>query len=265
MGNKLYFVTDAHLGVGADTAERERSLCALLDSMKQDAAMIVLLGDMFDFWFSYRHVVPRGHIRLLGKLAELADSGIELHYFIGNHDMWLFDYLEKEMTITMHEEPTVITFGGRHFLMGHGDGLGHLDRRYDVLRRMFRSRLNQWIFACLPEWMTFGIALRWSDTSKQKHLREDLSFKGEDGEGIILYCKERIQQEDIDYCVFGHRHNPVNITLSIPSNGHPVQYVNVGNWFTERTYACFDGERLSIINAASCADSDSAVPSKSEN
>lgn len=265
MGNKLYFITDAHLGVGADTAERERTLCALLDNMKRDAAMVVLLGDMFDFWFSYRHVVPRGHIRLLGKLAELADSGVELHYFIGNHDMWLFDYLEKEMTITMHEEPAIITFAGRRFLMGHGDGLGHLDRHYDMLRWLFRNRFNQWLFGCLPEWMTFGIALRWSDSSKQKHRREDLDYKGEEREGIVLYCKERMVQEEIDYCVFGHRHTPLSVTLSGTCAGHAVQYVNVGDWFTHRTYACFDGEQLELINAANCGDSGSAVPSKSEN
>ena len=247
MGNKLYFITDAHLGVGADTREREKELCHLLDEMQHDAAMIVFLGDMFDFWFSYRHVVPRGHIRILGKMAELADKGIEMHYFIGNHDMWLFDYLEKEMSITMHGEPTLITFGGKHFLMGHGDGLGHLDRHYDLLKRVFRGRFNQKLFSILPEWMTFGLALRWSDSSKQKHKREDLSFKGEEGEGILRYCKQRVQTEDIDYCVFGHRHTPISTTLSVKSNGHDVQYVNVGNWFTERSYAEYDGTVLRLI------------------
>ncbi|KWW31592.1 MAG: UDP-2,3-diacylglucosamine hydrolase [bacterium P3] len=265
MGNKLYFVTDAHLGAGRDSRERERELCALLDAMKQDAAMVVLLGDMFDFWFSYRHVVPRGYIRLLGKLAELADAGVELHYFVGNHDMWMFDYLEREMCITMHEEPAVLEFGGRRFLMGHGDGLGHLDRRYDLLRLMFRNKMNQWLFSCLPEWMTFGIALRWIDSSKQKHRREDLCYKGEEGEGIVRYCKERMAQEDIDFCVFGHRHTPLQVTLSTRCHGHEVQYVNVGDWFTHRSYACFDGSRLELIDATSYADSGSADLSKSEN
>ena len=265
MGNKLYFVTDAHLGVGADSRERERTLCELLDRMKADAGMVVLLGDMFDFWFSYRHVVPRGHIRLLGKLAELADSGVELHYFIGNHDMWLFDYLEQEMRITMHEEPEVLTFGGKRFLVGHGDGLGHLDPHYDRLRRIFRCRLNQRLFALLPEWMTFGLAIRWSDSSKQKHLKEDLAYKGEEREGIVLYCKERLAHEELDYCVFGHRHTPLQVTLSVQSNGHDVEYVNAGDWFTHRTYACFDGQRLRLIDAANCGDSGSAAPSKSGN
>ena len=244
--NKYYFVSDAHLGAGADSREREQQLCRLLDLMKQDAAMIVFLGDMFDFWFTYRHVVPRGHIRLLGKMAELSDSGIELHYFVGNHDMWLFDYLHSQMAITMHDDPELMQIGGKTFLVGHGDGLGHTDRRYDMLRRIFRSRLNQRLFALLPEWMTFGIALRWSDSSKQKHKREDLSYKG-DNEGIVIYCKERMRCEHIDYCVFGHRHTPIDVTLNAPGSCQSVQYVNTGDFFERRNYACFDGETLRLM------------------
>ena len=151
---KLYFVTDAHLGAGDDSLQREQELCQLLDRIKEDAAMVVFLGDMFDFWFTYRYVVPKGHVRLLGRMAELADAGIELHFFIGNHDMWLFDYLKDEMNITMHDNPDLLEFDGRRFLVGHGDGLGHLDRRYDFIRRIFRCRLNQRLFALPPSRLT---------------------------------------------------------------------------------------------------------------
>ena len=140
---KLYFISDAHLGAGDDSLRRETELCTFLDHIKEDAAMVVFLGDMFDFWFTYRHVVPKGHVRLLGRMAALADAGVKLHFFIGNHDMWLFDYLKEEMNAIMHDEPDTLEFDGRRFLVGHGDGLGHLDRRYDLIRRIFRCRLNQ--------------------------------------------------------------------------------------------------------------------------
>ena len=172
--SKLYFITDAHLGAGPDSPQRERDLCSLLDQMKLDAAMVVFLGDMFDFWFTYRYVVPRGHVRLLGKMAELADAGIELHFFIGNHDMWLFDYLQKEVGAIMHDEPDTLIFDGRRFLVGHGDGLGHLDRRYDIIRRIFRNRLNQRLFALLPSGLTFGIANSWSNSSRKSHIKKNI-------------------------------------------------------------------------------------------
>ncbi len=130
-GSKLYFITDAHLGAGPDTLERERELCVLLDRIKNDAAKVVFLGDMFDFWFTYKYVVPKGFVRLLGRMADLADAGVELHFFVGNHDMWMFDYLKDEMEITMHNDPSVLEFDGKRFLVGHGDGLGHQDKRYD--------------------------------------------------------------------------------------------------------------------------------------
>ena len=173
MAEVVYFVSDSHLGSGADSRERERQLCRWLDSIKGDCKALFLLGDMFDFWYTYRYVVPRGHVRLLGKLAELSDMGVEIHFFIGNHDMWMFDYLEKEIGAVMHDEPEVFEMGGKRFLIGHGDGLGHLDRKFDMLRKVFRCRLNQRLFAMLPPSWTFPIANRWSDSNKVKHAKED--------------------------------------------------------------------------------------------
>ena len=233
---EVVFISDAHLGSGTDSLKREQELCVFLDSLKERCSKLFLLGDIFDFWFTYRHLVPRGHVRLLGKLAELADSKVELHFFIGNHDMWLFDYLEKEMGAVMHNDPEVMEIGGRRFLIGHGDGQGHLDKNYDFLRRVFRSRLNQRLFALLPASLTFPIARRWSDTNKDKHARQDtLHYLGDDREGIVVYCRQRLEKEHFDYCVFGHRHTPLVMQLT-----EKCTYVNTGDWLFNRNYAVFN-------------------------
>ena len=236
--DKIYFVSDAHLGSGEDSRQRELELCQWLDSIKGDCKTLLLLGDMFDFWFTYRYTVPRGHTRLLGKLAELADNGVKLHFFLGNHDMWMFDYLEKEMGVVMHDEPEVFEIDGKRFLIGHGDGLGHLDKQFDLLRKVFRSRFNQRLFALLPASWTFPIALRWSDSNKVKHARQDtLRYLGDDREGIVLYCKERLEKEHFDYCVFGHRHTPLTMPLT-----QDCIYVNTGDWMLNRNYAVYSPE-----------------------
>lgn len=236
MEKAVYFVSDAHLGSGSDSRQRELQLCRWLDEIRPTCGTLVLLGDMFDFWFSYRHVVPRGNVRLLGKLAEMADSGIDVHFFIGNHDMWVFDYLNAECGITVHDDPEAMTFGGKRFLIGHGDGLGHTDRWFDFVRRFFRSRVCQRLFALLPPGLTFPIARRWSDSNKRRHEREDCQrYLGDDREGIVIYCKERLLEEHFDYCVFAHRHTPVMRELR-----SGTIYVNTGDWLTHRSYAVFD-------------------------
>jgi len=248
--NKLYFITDAHLGAGNDTLQREKELCSLLDRMKEDAAMVIILGDMFDFWFTYRHVVPRGYIRFLGQLAQLADDGITIHYFIGNHDMWLFHYLEDEMPITMHSDPDTLEFDGRRFLIGHGDGLGHLDRTYDCLRWIFRNRTNQRLFSILPEWMTFGIASGWSQKKRSTRLKkrpEILEYQGDDREGIVRYCRQRMRDEHFDYCVFGHRHTPLVKEITA-ENQTTATYVNVGDWLLHRNYAVYHNGKLTLYD-----------------
>ena len=248
-GSKLYFITDAHLGAGPDTLERERELCALLDRIKEDAAKVVFLGDMFDFWFTYKYVVPKGFVRLLGRMADLADSGVELHFFVGNHDMWMFDYLKDEMEITMHNDPTVLEFDGKRFLVGHGDGLGHQDKRYDCLRRIFRSRLNQRLFSILPEWMTFGLATGWSRSSRKSHINKNpdiFKYQGDDREGIVIYCRERMAKEHFDYCVFGHRHTPLVREITA-DNGTKSTYVNVGDWLMNRNYAVYSDGTMTLF------------------
>ena len=239
----VYFISDAHLGSGSDSLDRERQLCRLLDSLflqppkpsdNQSGVQpkLLLLGDIFDFWFTYRHLVPRGHTRLLGKLAELADSGVEIHFFTGNHDMWMFDYLTKEIGAVLHEEPTVMDLCGKRLLVGHGDGLGHTDRGFDFVRFFFRSHFCHRLFKMLPSALTFGIAHRWSDSNKRKHARRDLlHYLGDDREGIVIYIKQRLQKEHFDYCIFGHRHTPLVKVFG------DTTYVNTGDWFHNRNYA----------------------------
>ncbi len=248
-GSKLYFITDAHLGAGPDTLERERELCTLLDRIKEDAAKVVFLGDMFDFWFTYKYVVPKGFVRLLGRMAALADAGVELHFFVGNHDMWMFDYLKDEMEITMHNDPSVLEFDGKRFLVGHGDGLGNQDKRYDCLRRIFRSRLNQRLFSILPEWMTFGLATGWSSSSRKSHIKKNpdiFKYQGDDREGIVIYCRERMAKEHFDYCVFGHRHTPLVREITA-DNGTKSTYVNVGDWLMNRNYAVYSDGTMTLF------------------
>lgn len=239
MRDKLYFITDAHLGSGQDTHERERELCMLLDRIKQDAHTVCFLGDMFDFWFSYKHLVPRGFVRLLGKMAELSDAGITLHYFIGNHDMWLFDYLTEQMKITMHSEPAIMTFDNKTFLIGHGDGVGKTDKKFNLLKSIFRNRFNQILFASLPSRLTFGIAHAWSEHSKTKHNYP--SYLGDDKEDIVIYCKQQTERQHIDYCVFGHRHNAIAKPLSTNT-----MYINVGDWLHHREYAVYSNGQMTL-------------------
>ncbi|MDO4216823.1 MAG: UDP-2,3-diacylglucosamine diphosphatase [Bacteroidales bacterium] len=242
-----YFISDTHLGSGLDSQQRERQLVALLDAIRPQCHRLILLGDMFDFWFSYRHVVPRGFCRLIGKLAQMADEGVEIHYFIGNHDMWVFDYFEKEVGCIMHSEPTLMTIDGKQFLMGHGDGLGHLDKHYDFLKRIFRCRFNQRLFASIHPWVGMGIANRWSNHSRHHHDPACFRYMGDDKEGIVLWCKEQLLQQPIDYCVFGHRHTPIckPISLSMPDGSERTSlYLNVGEWIHHRNYVSFDGSEL---------------------
>ncbi|MBQ0016704.1 MAG: UDP-2,3-diacylglucosamine diphosphatase [Bacteroidales bacterium] len=243
----MYFISDAHLGVGNDSLKRERELCNLLDQIKDDAHIVVFLGDMFDFWFSYKYVVPRGCIRLLGKMSELADHGVELHYFIGNHDMWIFDYLASEMPIKMYEEPCIIRYDNKQFLCGHGDGLGHLDKKYDFLRRVFRSRFNQKAFAMLPPRLTFSIAQRWSRSSRQSHSNQENHYMGDSREGIVIYCKEQLKIQPVDYFLFGHRHTPLDV--KIEAGNRVARYVNTGDWLNHRTYAHYTpSQGLQLLN-----------------
>ena len=243
---KTFFITDAHLGSGDDSVTREKDLVRWLHAVEPEAARIVMLGDIFDFWFTYKHAVPRGFIRVLGALAEVADKGVELHFFIGNHDMWLFDYLEKEMGVIMHSKPETMLIDGKKFLIGHGDGMGNQDKSYLLLKRVFRSRLNQWLFAGVHPNISFPFAQRWSNSSRRRHSIKYNGYLGDDKEAIFLFCKAQKEttiekgEKPYDYFIFGHRHTPICRPVGNAS------YINVGNWIENRDYAVFDGENCEL-------------------
>lgn len=241
---KVYFASDFHLGVDArlSSAERERQLVRWLEQIRRDAAAIYLVGDVFDFWFEYRTVVPKGYVRLLGKLAELRDAGIPIYYFTGNHDMWMFRYFEEELGIPTYRAPIRREIMGKQFLIGHGDGLGPGDRGYKILKRIFANRACQWLFERLHPNFGIGVANYWSNKSRDADEPELAGFLGADKEWLIAYANRKLEQEAIDYFIFGHRHLPIDYTLN---NGHS-RYINLGEWLYHNSYAVFDGETVTL-------------------
>jgi UDP-2,3-diacylglucosamine hydrolase len=242
--NKIYFASDFHLGAPnyEESLKREKRIVSWLDEIKKDAEEIYLVGDLFDFWFEYKNAIPKGFIRLQGKIAELTDNGISIHFFTGNHDMWIFDYLPKELGITLHRENIVKEFNSKKFLIGHGDGLGPGETSYKILKAVFSSKLCQWAFARIHPNLGIGIANAWSRKSRKANVDYEEVFHGEENEKLIVFCKEYIQQNpSIDYFVFGHRHLPIEHNI-----GEKAQYINLGEWIKHNTYAVFDGEKLEL-------------------
>lgn len=213
-----------------------------LESIRHDAEAIYLVGDIFDFWFEYKTVVPRGYVRLLGKLAELRDSGITLHLFTGNHDMWMFDYLEQELGATLYRAPVVHEIQGTTFFIGHGDGLGPGDQGYKLLKKVFSNRICQWLFARLHPNFSIGLANYLSSRSRASNTEEDL-FRGSENEWLLQYSRRKSEQlPEVDYFVFGHRHLPIDYLLP---NGRS-RYINLGEWVNFNSYAVFDGEEIAV-------------------
>ncbi|MES1217759.1 MAG: UDP-2,3-diacylglucosamine diphosphatase [Bacteroidota bacterium] len=240
---KIYFLSDFHLGAPdhASSMVREKILVQFLDGIKKNALEIFIVGDMFDFWYEYRKVVPKGYTRLLGKLAEITDAGIPVHFFVGNHDMWMKDYFSKELNIPVYFEPKEFERNGKTFLIGHGDGLGPGDHGYKRLKKFFRNPLCQWLFGILPPYVGMGLADYLSRRSRAQTGASEEIFLGEDKEWLIIYSKEKLQQKHFDFFVFGHRHLPVDFRLSENS-----RYINLGDWIRYFTYAEFDGEKLAL-------------------
>ncbi|MBL7760127.1 MAG: UDP-2,3-diacylglucosamine diphosphatase [Sediminibacterium sp.] len=241
---KIYFLSDFHLGApnAAASLIREKKVVRFLDQIRHSAAAIFIVGDIFDFWYEYHSVVPKGYMRLLGKLAELTDAGIPVHVFVGNHDMWMSGYFEKELNIPVYHEPRVFNWNNKQFYIGHGDGLGPGDHGYKFIKKIFRNPVCKWLFGKLhPDW---GIALAnyFSRKSREKTGTADAHFLGEDQEWLIVYSKELIQKEPYDFLVFGHRHYPIDFRLSEKS-----RYINLGDWISNFTYAEFDGNDVKLL------------------
>ena len=243
----IYFASDFHFGIPdhASSMEREKLFVKWLDEVKGDAAHIFLMGDIFDFWFEYKTVVPKGFVRLLGKLAEITDAGVPVSLFRGNHDIWAFNYFEKELNIKLYRKPEIMEFSGKKFYLAHGDGLGPGDNGYKLLKKVFECRLCQWLFRWLHPDLGARMALYFSRKSRlanvakegkkdaTNNLKEEMLYKY--GEGIVK------SHPDIDYMVFGHRHLPTQVMLN-----DKTQLCILGDWISNFTYAVFDGKRLEL-------------------
>lgn len=240
---KVYFLSDAHLGSWAIPHRRtqERRLVNFLESIRHDAEAIFLLGDMFDFWYEFRTVVPKGYTRFLGKLSELTDQGIEVHFFTGNHDLWVYDYLQEECGLILHKEPFTTELMGRVFYLAHGDGLGDRDWKFTVLRTIFHSAVLRRLFSCIhPRWsIPFG--MRWAKHSRLKRIDgKEPDYMGEDREPLVLFAKNYLREHSsINYFIFGHRHIMLDLMLSATA-----RVTILGDWITQFSYAVFDGETL---------------------
>ena len=240
--NKIYFASDLHLGVPnrEESLKREKLFVQWLEKIKSDAEAIYLLGDIFDFWFEYKKVVPKGYVRLLGKLAEISDKGIPIHIFTGNHDMWLFDYIESEINAHIYREPIHIYLKGKHFYIGHGDGMGPGDKVYKIVKKIFQNKLCQWLFERVHPNLGISIAQYWSKKSRIANTKNDRIYFG-DKEWLTQFCKQKMKTINVDYFIFGHRHLPLEIDL-----GNQTKYINLGDWITYKSYAVFDGKKLEL-------------------
>ena len=245
-GKKIYFASDNHLGApsAAESLPREKKFVSWLDTIKDSAAAIFLLGDLFDFWFEYKTVVPKGFTRTFGKLAELSDAGIHIYYFVGNHDLWMHGYFEDELGIQVFHKPQEFMIDHKTFLIGHGDGLGPGDKGFKRMKKVFTHPLAKWFFKWLhPD---IGVSLGHYLSVKNKLIsgEEDVIFLGEEGEWLVQYAKRKLTQKHYDYFVFGHRHLPLEITVA-----ENATYINTGDWISHYTYGVYDGTSLTLQTA----------------
>ena len=242
-GKKVYFASDNHLGAPSfkESLPREKKFVAWLDSIKQDAGAIFLVGDLFDFWFEYKTVVPKGFTRTLGKLAELTDAGITITYFVGNHDLWMNGYFEEELNIPVHHRPQQYDINGTSFFIGHGDGLGPGDKGFKRMKKVFTNRFCKWMFRWLHPDLGVRLAQHLSINNKIISGDADAKFLGEDNEWLVQYCKRKLEAQHYDHFIFGHRHLPMEIDLNGKS-----RYTNLGDWISYFTYAVFDGNELQL-------------------
>ena len=239
----IYFASDQHLGAPTyeQSFSRELKFVSWLDEIKNDAAAIFLLGDLFDFWFEYKTVVPKGFIRVLGKLAEIRDSGIPIYFFVGNHDLWMGDYFEKELKIPVFHDNKEFVFNDKLFLIGHGDGKGPGDKGYKRMKKVFTNSFSKWLFRWLHPDLGVKLAQYLSVKNKLISGEADVHFLGEEKEWLIQYVKRKLEHKHYDFFVFGHRHLPLKIQV-----GTNAEYINLGDWVGYFTYGVFDGESFSL-------------------
>ncbi len=242
-GKKIFFASDFHLGAPdyKTSLVREKKIIRWLASIEHEAEEIYLLGDVFDFWFEYKHAIPKGFVRLQGKIAELTDKGIKVHWFYGNHDMWIFDYIPLELGVELHKSEITRVYNGVKFFIGHGDGLGPGDRGYKFIKKVFRSKISQWCFARLHPNLGIGLANYFSRSSRKSTGTSDEVFYGEEKEMLIQFCKDKLVDEHFDYFLFGHRHLPIDFKLTENS-----RYINSGDWIQYFSYVEFSEKGLKL-------------------
>ena len=236
---KIYFASDFHLMFGK-TTEREEKIIRWLDHIEADAGAIFLVGDIFDFWFEYRYVIPKGFIGLQAKIKELIQKNIPIYFFTGNHDMWMNDYFVKELGVKIYKQNQVFVCRGKRIFIGHGDGIGPNDFVYKCLKKIFQNKIYQFFFRCLHPDIGIAIANKWSQKSRETNGKE-LTFMGEK-EWILSFCREEEKKNHHDFYIFGHRHLPLHIHIS-----NNAQYINIGDWISHFSYAVFDGETIQLF------------------
>tara|TARA_B100001564_G_scaffold277362_1_gene239264 strand:- start:50604 stop:51371 length:768 start_codon:yes stop_codon:yes gene_type:complete len=240
-GKQIYFTSDHHFGAPSKDASKPREVKFIkwLDQIKKDADTLFIVGDLFDFWFEYKYVIPKGFTRVLGKLAELSDQGVKIHFFVGNHDMWMKGYLEQEIGMRVYLKPQQFKLNKKIFFIGHGDGLGPNDKDYKRLKKIFTNSFFRWVFRWIHPDLGVRLAHYMSLKSKLISGSEDLKFLGDNEEWLVKYSKRKLEDKHYDYFVFGHRHLPLKIEIPPKST-----YVNLGDWITHYTFGIFDGEKL---------------------
>jgi UDP-2,3-diacylglucosamine hydrolase len=240
---KHYFISDAHLGLYPPerSLEREKILVKWLDSIKHDVDELYLLGDIFDFWHEYKRVVPRGFVRFMGKIAELSDNGVKIHFFTGNHDIWVYDYLPSELGLTVYNHPIIKEINGKKFFIGHGDGLGPGDFGYKLLKSIFKNKTLQWLFARIHPNLSMWFGQKWSKSSRYSKGIVAEDYNGDEKELQVVFARETLKTEHFDYFIFGHRHIPFEIRF-----GEKSTLINLGDWISNFTYVVYDGNSLEL-------------------
>jgi len=243
-GKKIFFASDFHLGLLTSTKEREKErekkIISWLDSIEEEAQVLFLVGDIFDFWFEYKHAIPKGFTRFFGKIATMADKGIEIYFFTGNHDLWMFKYLQLELGITVYYDPIELKINGNKMYVGHGDGLGPGDNYYKFLKKIFTNPVAHWMFKWVHPDIGIGFAKRWSKHSRISKGEPDENYLG-DEEYLIQFCKSQESENHHDYYIFGHRHLPLEVDINNIS-----KYFNLGEWVKSCTFGVFDGTSFQL-------------------
>lgn len=240
---KIYFLSDFHLGAPdhASSLIREKKIVRFLEDISKDATEIFILGDMFDFWFEYSRVVPKGYVRLLGTIASITDKGIPVHFFVGNHDMWMKNYFQQELNMQVYFEPKIFQYQDKKLLIGHGDGLGPGDHGYKTIKKIFRNPVSKWLFGIMPPYLGISLADFFSRKSRAQTGQSDEVFHGPDKEWLIQYANNILRTEHYDYFIFGHRHLPIEFKLNERST-----YINTGDWIKYDSYAVLQNGELKL-------------------